>query len=176
MAHATGEVAVRIRGLGKSLGGREVLRDIDLTVPAGGVTSLIGGSGSGKSVLMKHVLGLFRPDRGSIEVLGVDLGPLSDDELRTLRTRMGMLFQGAALFDSLTVEENVRCAVAPSALPTSAIASRRCSTSSTSSTYARASRGRSRRDSESASRLPARWSPGLRSSSMTSRRPASTRS
>jgi ABC-type transporter Mla maintaining outer membrane lipid asymmetry ATPase subunit MlaF len=111
MAHATGEVAVRIRGLGKSLGGREVLRDIDLTVPAGGVTSLIGGSGSGKSVLMKHVLGLFRPDRGSIEVLGVDLGPLSDDELRTLRTRMGMLFQGAALFDSLTVEENVRFAL-----------------------------------------------------------------
>lgn len=99
-------LAVEVRGLVKSFGGRAVLRDVDFTAQQGRITTLIGGSGSGKSVLMKHLLGLLRPDAGTISVLGSDVLSLDADALRALRRRIGMLFQGAALFDSLSVFHN----------------------------------------------------------------------
>lgn len=101
------ELAVKVRDLYKSFGDNEVLKGVDLSAPAGEITVLIGGSGSGKSVLMKHMLGLFRPNQGSVEVLGEDVLALDDSGLEELRTRIGMLFQHAALFDSMTIEENV---------------------------------------------------------------------
>jgi ABC-type transporter Mla maintaining outer membrane lipid asymmetry ATPase subunit MlaF len=101
------EAAVIVRGVHKSFGDKHVLRGVDMTVPAERVTVLIGGSGSGKSVLMKHILGIFRPDEGFIEVMGRDLSEMSDRELREMRSTMGMLFQHAALFDSMSVLENV---------------------------------------------------------------------
>lgn len=99
-------LAIEVHGLVKSFNGRAVLRDIHFTAEQGRITTLIGGSGSGKSVLMKHLLGLLRPDAGTISVLGSDVLALDDDALRTLRRRIGMLFQGAALFDSLSVFDN----------------------------------------------------------------------
>ena len=101
-----GPAAVEVRGLFKSFNGRAVLRSVDFTAEQGRITSLIGGSGSGKSVLMKHLLGLLRPDGGAVSVLGSDVLTLPDAELRALRRRIGMLFQGAALFDSLSVFDN----------------------------------------------------------------------
>jgi ABC-type transporter Mla maintaining outer membrane lipid asymmetry ATPase subunit MlaF len=79
---------------------------VTFSAEQGRITTLIGGSGSGKSVLMKHLLGLLRPDSGTVSVLGSDLLALPDTELRALRRRIGMLFQGAALFDSLSVFDN----------------------------------------------------------------------
>ena len=99
-------LAVEVNGLAKSFSGREVLRNIRFTAEQGRITTLIGGSGSGKSVLMKHLLGLMRPDAGSVSVLGCDLLVLEEAALRSLRRRIGMLFQSAALFDSMSVEEN----------------------------------------------------------------------
>ena len=97
---------IRIRGLTKSFGDKRVLEGIDLDVEPGTSLVVIGGSGSGKSVLLKCILGLIRPDAGTIEVDGQELGSLSEAERRQT-VRIGMLFQNAALFDSLTVWENV---------------------------------------------------------------------
>ena len=105
-AAATNPLAVQVSGLVKSFSGRAVLRSVNFTAEQGRITSLIGGSGSGKSVLMKHLLGLLRPDAGTVSVLGSDVLALPDAELRALRRRIGMLFQGAALFDSLSVFDN----------------------------------------------------------------------
>jgi ABC-type transporter Mla maintaining outer membrane lipid asymmetry ATPase subunit MlaF len=105
-AAATNPLAVQVSGLVKSFSGRAVLRSVNFTAEQGRITSLIGGSGSGKSVLMKHLLGLLRPDGGTVSVLGSDVLALPDAELRALRRRIGMLFQGAALFDSLSVFDN----------------------------------------------------------------------
>ena len=101
------ECAIRIKDLHKSFSGMEVLDGIELRVPKNTITVVIGGSGEGKSVLMKHILRLLRPDSGSVEVFGQDVGKLSEKEMRELRTQIGMLFQHAALFDSMTVAENV---------------------------------------------------------------------
>ena len=98
---------IAIRGLEKSFGPKHVLRGVDLDLPAGGSLVVIGGSGTGKSVLIKSVLGIVSPDRGSIKVDGVELVGASRRELEQARTKFGMLFQGAALFDSLPVWENV---------------------------------------------------------------------
>jgi phospholipid/cholesterol/gamma-HCH transport system ATP-binding protein len=84
-----------------------VLRDVSLAVPKGGMTILLGASGAGKSVLLKLVLGLFRPDTGTIVVNGQRVDLLSERELLRVRGDIGMLFQETALFDSLTVAENV---------------------------------------------------------------------
>jgi len=84
-----------------------VLRGIDLDVERGRINMVIGGSGAGKSVIMKHLIGLLKPDRGSIHVDGEDIVPMDDFRLNRVRTKFGMLFQYAALFDSMTVEENV---------------------------------------------------------------------
>lgn len=99
--------AIRVRDLHKSFGSHEVLRGVDLDVERGRINVIIGGSGQGKSVLMKHLMGLLKPDRGSIFVDGVDLVPMGDHALNKVRRKFGMLFQYAALFDSLTVLENI---------------------------------------------------------------------
>jgi phospholipid/cholesterol/gamma-HCH transport system ATP-binding protein len=102
-----GEVAVRLDGVWKSFDGQVVLRGLDLEVPRGTTLTVMGGSGSGKTVLLRLTAGLIKPDRGRLEVLGVETAPLREDALLPLRRRMGFVFQGAALFDSLTVYENV---------------------------------------------------------------------
>ncbi|MGM0554996.1 MAG: ABC transporter ATP-binding protein [Myxococcota bacterium] len=101
------DYAVVIKDVHKSFGTNHVLKGVSIEVPKGNITVVIGGSGSGKSVMMKHILGLMHPDKGSVEVLGHNLADLSEKELRELRTNIGMLFQHAALFDSMTVAENV---------------------------------------------------------------------
>ncbi|MBI2346936.1 MAG: ABC transporter ATP-binding protein [Deltaproteobacteria bacterium] len=96
-----------IDDLHKSFNGQYVLRGVDLTIPAGKITVIIGPSGCGKSVLLKHLICLLRPDRGRVLVDGRDVGQMGSRELAQFRRRFGMLFQGAALFDSMTVFDNV---------------------------------------------------------------------
>jgi phospholipid/cholesterol/gamma-HCH transport system ATP-binding protein len=98
---------ITVRGLRKSFRGQPVLRGLDLEVPDGSITVIIGRSGGGKSVFLKHLLGLLRPDSGRIEVGGVDLAALSGRALEEVRRRYGVVFQGGALFDSMTCRENV---------------------------------------------------------------------
>ena len=98
---------IRVRGLRKSFGAKLVLDGIDLDVPQGTSMVVIGGSGSGKSVLLKCILGLIEPDAGTIELDGQDILRLNRNELLAARSRIGMLFQNGALFDSLPVWENV---------------------------------------------------------------------
>ena len=98
---------IRIRGLKKRLGTQQVLDGVDLDIAAGETVVVMGRSGTGKSVLLKHFIGLMTPDAGSIEVEGQEIVGMPERELDAVRRRFGMLFQGAALFDSLTVGENV---------------------------------------------------------------------
>ena len=98
---------IQIVDLHKSFDGLEVLRGVTFQVAKGEILALIGRSGYGKSVLLKHVAGLIRPDRGRVLVDGEDLGRVRGKELERLRRRLGFLFQGGALFDSETVFENV---------------------------------------------------------------------
>jgi phospholipid/cholesterol/gamma-HCH transport system ATP-binding protein len=99
--------AITLQGVHRRFGTQEVLRGVDLEVPRGQVTVIIGRSGTGKSVLLKHVMGLLRPDAGVIRVGDVDITKMNDRQLRTLRFRFGMVFQNAALFDSMNVYDNV---------------------------------------------------------------------
>ena len=101
------EIVIRVKDVYKSFGRQKVLNGINLAVERGEITVIIGKSGSGKSVLMKHLIGLMKPDRGEILVDGVDISRLGESQLNEVRKRFGMLFQEAALFDSMTVEENV---------------------------------------------------------------------
>jgi len=101
------EPMIEITDLRKSFGSLQVLRGVNLTVEKGESMTVIGGSGSGKSVLIKHIIGLLFPDRGQVKVAGQVLNDLDDQQLNELRKKFGMLFQMAALFDSLTVWENV---------------------------------------------------------------------
>jgi len=98
---------IKVEGLRKSFRGQQVLRGVDLEVPTGSITVIIGRSGGGKSVFLKHLIGLLRPDSGRIEVAGVDLSRLSGRALDEVRKRYGVVFQGGALFDSMTCRENV---------------------------------------------------------------------
>ena len=98
---------LKLVGVTKTLGGQPVLRGIDLIVPEGKLTTIIGRSGEGKSVLLKHMIGLLQPDSGQVWVDGVEISRLHGHALNEVRKRFAMLFQGAALFDSLTVFENV---------------------------------------------------------------------
>ena len=91
----------------KGFNGRDVLRGVSFTVPKGETFVVMGGSGSGKTVCLRLVAGLLRPDRGQIRVFGGNIERLSEEELLPIRRRLGYVFQGAALFDSLTVFENV---------------------------------------------------------------------
>ena len=101
------EPKIRVRGLRKAFGAKQVLDGIDLDVPRGTSLVVIGGSGSGKSVLLKCILGLIEPDAGSIEIDGQDVLRQDRAGAERLRAGIGMLFQGGALFDSLPVWENV---------------------------------------------------------------------
>lgn len=98
---------IRIEGLTKGFAGQEVLRGVDLRIRDGETLAIIGCSGSGKSVLLKHIVGLLRPDSGRVLVDGEDIHALPAQELRRIRHRFGVLFQGGALFDSMTALENV---------------------------------------------------------------------
>lgn len=102
---------IRIRGLRKKLGSKQVLDGVDLDVEKGESMLIMGRSGTGKSVLLKHIIGLMKPDEGSVEVDGVDIVGLNERDLNEIRKRFGMLFQSAALFDSMTVGENVGLAL-----------------------------------------------------------------
>ncbi len=104
-------VTIECRDVWKSFGRKSVLRGLNLTIAAGETVVIIGQSGTGKSVLLKHIVGLIYPDKGAILVDGVDITKLSRKKLFELRMRFGMVFQGAALFDSYTVEENVGLAM-----------------------------------------------------------------
>jgi phospholipid/cholesterol/gamma-HCH transport system ATP-binding protein len=99
---------IEIQGLHKSFGSNRVLQGLELTIRRGETLAVIGQSGSGKSILIKHMIGLLRPDRGRIIIGGVDICCLSEREMYDVRRKFGLLFQAAALFDSLTVAENVR--------------------------------------------------------------------
>lgn len=98
---------IQIKGLYKAFGSHEVLNGVDLEIKNGETIVIIGSSGCGKSVLIKHIIALLTPDKGKVFVDGIDLFSLNTRELDQFRLRIGMLFQGAALFDSLTVRENV---------------------------------------------------------------------
>ncbi|MBE0644976.1 MAG: ABC transporter ATP-binding protein [Bacteroidetes bacterium] len=98
---------IEIRNLRKSFNGNNVLRGVDLTIPTGETIAVVGQSGCGKSVLLKHIIGLLTPDEGQVLVDGRDVHSMPEKELYALRGRFGFLFQGAALFDSMTVFENV---------------------------------------------------------------------
>lgn len=104
---AAGEVVAWVKDLHKSFGNNHVLKGIDLSIPKGKITVIIGGSGSGKSVLVKHIIGLMKPSSGEIEVLGQRWQDLDARAASALRAQIGMLFQGAALFDSMTIRENL---------------------------------------------------------------------
>ena len=91
----------------KSFGRQKVLDGLDIEIEEGKTTVIIGRSGGGKSVLLKHIIGLLRPDSGQVLIDGVDITKLNDRELNEIRKKFGMLFQEAALFDSMTVGENV---------------------------------------------------------------------
>ena len=99
---------IRLEGVHKSFGPKVVLAGLSLQVPAGMNTVIIGGSGSGKSVTLKLIVGLLEPDAGRIEVDGRNVPDLDRDELAQLRGQIGYVFQFAALFDSMTVAENIR--------------------------------------------------------------------
>ncbi len=98
---------IRLHGVSKAFGGKVVLDGLDFEIGEGESMVVLGGSGSGKSVLLKHIIALVRPDAGTVEVDGVDLGTLGGRELTGFRRRYGMAFQEGALFDSMTVWENV---------------------------------------------------------------------
>lgn len=98
---------IEVIDLYKSFGANHVLRGLDLTVEKGAIQVILGASGSGKSVLLKHIIGLLRPDAGRILVDGEDVTRLGPEATRALRRKFGMVFQTSALFDSLTVGENV---------------------------------------------------------------------
>jgi phospholipid/cholesterol/gamma-HCH transport system ATP-binding protein len=98
---------IRLDHVSKAFGDRVVLDDVSLDVPTGTCSCVLGRSGTGKSVMLKHIVGLLAPDRGRVIVDGHDLGQLGRRELSAVRLGMGFLFQHAALFDSITVGENV---------------------------------------------------------------------
>jgi phospholipid/cholesterol/gamma-HCH transport system ATP-binding protein len=102
-----GEIFLEMRGIKKSFGDQVVLRGVDLDIRRGEVLVLLGGSGGGKSVLMKHILGLLQPDEGTVTLEGKVISDLSERDLSWARKKISMMFQSGALFDSMTVAENV---------------------------------------------------------------------
>lgn len=98
---------IEIIDVHKSFGGNKVLQGVNLKINEGETLAIIGRSGCGKSVLLKHIVGLLFPDSGNIKIEGKDLNKVTTSELYSIRRSFGFLFQGAALFDSMTVEENI---------------------------------------------------------------------
>jgi len=100
-------IIIKLEGVEKTLGGQHVLQGVNLDIPKGQITTIIGPSGEGKSVMLKHIIGLMRPDRGKVIVDGTDLTRIHARELNDIRKKFAMLFQSAALFDSMNVFDNV---------------------------------------------------------------------
>jgi phospholipid/cholesterol/gamma-HCH transport system ATP-binding protein len=98
---------IRVRSLTKKIGQQEILRGVDLEVATGETLAIIGRSGGGKSVLLKHLVGLMTPDAGEIWIDGQNIIGMNERQLGAIRIKVGILFQGGALFDSMTVEENI---------------------------------------------------------------------
>jgi phospholipid/cholesterol/gamma-HCH transport system ATP-binding protein len=102
------DVAIRVRGLRNAFGDQVIHEHLDLDVRAGEIIGIVGGSGTGKSVLMRSIIGLQTPEAGEIEVLGLDTAKLDAEEAKDLRRKWGVLFQDGALFSALTVAENIQ--------------------------------------------------------------------
>lgn len=98
---------IQLKNIFKTFRNQEVLKGVNLEIPKGKITVILGTSGQGKTVLLKHLIGFYRPDKGQVIVEGTDISSLSETELNKFRRRFGMLFQEGALFDSLTVSQNV---------------------------------------------------------------------
>jgi phospholipid/cholesterol/gamma-HCH transport system ATP-binding protein len=98
---------IEFKGVSKAFGALKVLDNVSLSFPEGQTTAIIGPSGTGKSVLLKHIVGLLRPDAGQVLCLGTDMAHAHERDIYAARRRMGMLFQDGALFDSMSVGENV---------------------------------------------------------------------
>ena len=98
---------IELRNIDKSFGGRQVLRDMSISVEQGESLVIVGGSGTGKSVTLKHIIGLLKPDRGQVMIDGHDITQMKDVELNQFRRRFGMSFQEGALFDSMSVFDNI---------------------------------------------------------------------
>lgn len=101
------DIAVRVRGLEKGFGPFKIHKGLNIDIPKGKVTYIMGGSGCGKSLLLKQIMGFIVPDKGTIEINSEKLDARNHDELRRMRKHMGILFQNGALFDSLSVYDNV---------------------------------------------------------------------
>jgi len=106
-AKPASEAIIRLIGIEKSFGDQQVLNGVDLEVPEGTTTIIVGASGQGKSVMVKHMLGLIKPDKGHVLVYGEDINKVKSRRLKEIRTTFGVLFQNVALFDSMTVYDNV---------------------------------------------------------------------
>jgi phospholipid/cholesterol/gamma-HCH transport system ATP-binding protein len=102
---------IEVRNLQKSFGAQKVLDHVNLRINDGESVAIMGRSGGGKSVLLKHLIGLLHPDRGEVLIDGVNIVPMDERAVMEVRRKFGMLFQGAALFDSMTVEENIAFAL-----------------------------------------------------------------
>jgi len=101
------EPAIEVIGLVTHYGNREILKNISISIPRGMTTVILGGSGCGKSTLLKHLIGLLKPTRGNILVNGKDITLMNEEELNEVRKKMGVLFQSAALLNSMTISDNV---------------------------------------------------------------------
>ncbi len=108
MVALTAEPVIRVRGLAKSFGSHQIWDGLDLDVNRGEILAIVGGSGQGKSVLMRVITGLIKPDAGEVEVFGRNVKELTDEERIEMEVRWGMLFQEGALFSSLTVLQNIQ--------------------------------------------------------------------
>ena len=102
------EAIIEFKGVYKSFGPKEIYKDLNLTVYRGETLCIIGGSGTGKSVMIKMLVGLLKPDKGSVKAFGKEISNLRESEMIDIRRRIAMLFQNGALFDSLTVAENIK--------------------------------------------------------------------
>lgn len=105
--HQASDPMIEVRHLRKSFGGKTVLEDVSFAVPCGTVCAVMGGSGSGKSTILRHLIGAYKPDEGEIYLDGEEITRLPERELARVRRKFGMLFQGGALLNSLTVGENI---------------------------------------------------------------------
>ncbi len=116
---------IQVRNLAKSFGRLEVLKDVHFDIEKGESVVIIGRSGGGKSVLLKHLIALLKPDAGEVRIEGEDIVPMDERQLLRVRRKFGVLFQGAALFDSMNVEDNVAFAFRQErSLPTEEVARR----------------------------------------------------
>ncbi|HEX3816700.1 MAG TPA: ABC transporter ATP-binding protein [Chthoniobacterales bacterium] len=106
-AHSSTLDFLSVRGLKKRIGAQEILRGVDISVAAGETLVIIGRSGGGKSVLLKNLIGLMRPNEGEIRIDGQSIIGMNERQMATIRRKVGILFQAGALFDSMTVEENI---------------------------------------------------------------------